>query len=542
MSFSARSEGFVIYYFCTDNFPEIQATDTVRIPRIEQLETYNSNYLDSLFNNGFLAASVDSILYDLPRVNCFIHRGNKYEIAEINISSMSAKELRRAGINKKHIVNKVFSTELLKKINYAIIKYYANNSYPFCKAVPHIRFVDEKQVSLNIDIFKNKFIKFGDIKIKGNVKSSYNFITNFLNIKKDKNYNESLVSEVENKLKELEYFEITRAPLIEFIDDKADVYLYLKDKSAGMFNGVAGFVPDSLNDNKLTITGEVDLAFKNLFGNSENISLHWQRIAAGSQQLNINFSYPYLFGLPLEPLFGFELDKTDSSYLNLNIATGFAYLLPNNDKIPVTYSYFSSNVFNPQENTTLQNTSHRLLNIGYESKHYDYLFNPSRGYSVRTLFGTGLRIVDKEKINIYKVDFVFDYYLPLYKRFVFRGLVEYNSLFSPAKLSENEVLKFGGYKSMRGFDENQFLTEKSTRISGEFRFLYEKNAATYIFYDAGFISDKNNKLQFLQGFGFGVEISTKAGRINFAYALNKEKDKTLKLIDSKVHLAFVNRF
>ena len=120
--------------------------------------------------------------------------------------------------------------------------------------------------------------------------------------------------------------------------------------------------------------------------------------------------------------------------------------------------------------------------------------------------------------------------------------LSHRSLFSGQAFYRNELYKFGGNKTMRGFDEQAFEALSFTVFTAEMRLLYDKDAALYLFFDLAYYTDIENQGDFLAGFGPGVNISTKAGIFSLSYALGKRKDSPLQLADSKIHVAYVSRF
>ncbi len=531
-----------IFYAYDKNIKALKLYDTVSDTSDATVQKLISQNIKSIQNQGYITAGIDSLKRYPHKIECFIFVGNRYTLQNVVADSMSEKDFKKAGIKLKALKGKTLTPKIINQITHKLVYYNACNAYPFCTAQPKIQFLDTQSVILNFDIQRNKKIFFGDIKIKGNVKNSPKFIANLLDIHKGKPYNEKLIDNVETKTSQLEYISTIRKPALEFKGYTADLYLYMNSRTVGQFSGIIGLQPDTVNDNKMSFTGNIDFDFKNLLKHAETISLHWKRIKSGSQNLTVKLKYPYIFALPLEPLGALEIDKVQSSYINLETKLGVAYIFPNNDKLPVSYSHFASKVLNAKGQTSIQDVSHNFLNIGYQSKHLDYIFNPANGYEINAIIGKGIRNLAEKKSSIYKANINITYFKSIYKKLVLKLISQHQSIFSNSTINQNEMLKFGGYKSMRGFDEEQFFAEKTLRTALEIRFLYEKKSAAYLFYDSGFMFQKSQKTQFLQGMGMGVELSTKAGKFNFSYAIGKEQGKKLQLLDTKIHISFINKF
>ncbi|MEP7257237.1 MAG: hypothetical protein ABI687_02590, partial [Flavitalea sp.] len=103
----------------------------------------------------------------------------------------------------------------------------------------------------------------------------------------------------------------------------------------------------------------------------------------------------------------------------------------------------------------------------------------------------------------------------------------------------------GGYKLLRGFDEESLFTPRYAVASTEYRYLLGQNSFLFSFIDFGITSSstqqKNIANNFL-GAGLGMAFETKAGIFNISYAAGKRDDQKFNLRQSKIHLGYVNYF
>jgi outer membrane protein assembly factor BamA len=499
-------------------------------------------HIQTLRNEGYAAASLDSFSYRKNRLHVYYYRGEKYSIQAFEISEMSRQECRKAGIRKRKIRGKAYNEALIRELSEKIVFYYAQHGYPFCKTVPKIEFSEKAGVSVAFEVYKQEPVSLNSVYIKGSLKSSDNFVKNYLNIHSGDLYNEKRFRDISSKISELNFIREIRAPAVEFYDNKADVYLYLENQPANRFSGILGLANDSLKGNALSLTGDLNAELYDSFKQGEFIALQWNRIEAQAQLLDIHIRYPYPWSLPLEPSLSFLLNKTDSAYLSFKFTGGTDYIFPNGNRLIMNASSMKSSVLSRYESTEIKTVSHVIFSAGYEARKLDYVYNPASGYAFKALFGTGNRKFDTDTKSLYTGAFDFDLYFPLYKKLIMKTGLSHRSLFSGQAFYRNELYKFGGNKTMRGFDEQAFEALNFTVFTAEMRLLYDKDAALYFFSDLAYYTDIENQGNFLAGFGPGVNISTKAGIFSLSYALGKRKDSPLKLADSKIHVAYVNRF
>ena len=106
------------------------------------------------------------------------------------------------------------------------------------------------------------------------------------------------------------------------------------------------------------------------------------------------------------------------------------------------------------------------------------------------------------------------------------------------------LVKVGGFKLLRGFDEESQFVSKYVVGTLEYRYLVGLNSAFFVFLDGGYgkhLQEENPDHTYL-GTGLGLSFETKAGIINLAWALGKRNDTEFNLRQSKVHLGFASYF
>lgn len=116
---------------------------------------------------------------------------------------------------------------------------------------------------------------------------------------------------------------------------------------------------------------------------------------------------------------------------------------------------------------------------------------------------------------------------------------------SGSNIFRNELFQVGGYRLLRGFDEqSQFLSQYGIGTL-EYRYLAGENSYFNIFTDGGWGKNAgrgaNISYTYLSA-GLGIAFETKAGLFNLAWAIGKRNDTHFNLRQSKIHFGFVNYF
>jgi hemolysin activation/secretion protein len=120
-------------------------------------------------------------------------------------------------------------------------------------------------------------------------------------------------------------------------------------------------------------------------------------------------------------------------------------------------------------------------------------------------------------------------------------------LFKSGNIFRNELFQIGGYRLLRGFDEeSQYLSQFAIGTI-EYRLLYVTglNSFFYALVDGGWgktFEQQQKKDHTYFGTGLGLAFETRAGIFNLAWAIGKRDDTDLNLRKSKIHFGFVNYF
>ena len=187
----------------------------------------------------------------------------------------------------------------------------------------------------------------------------------------------------------------------------------------------------------------------------------------------------------------------------------------------------------------------------------DYRLNPRQGYSVDFTAGAGIRKITKnskineavyDSVNLkttqYKGDVHADIYLPIAARSVLNIGTNAAYLQSPT-IFENELFRFGGLKSLRGFDESSILASRYIIGKAEYRFILEQNSYLLLFYNLAYY-ERNGSATFLSdtpyGFGAGLTFETRLGIFSFTYALGSQQDNPIVFRSAKIHFGLINYF
>lgn len=137
------------------------------------------------------------------------------------------------------------------------------------------------------------------------------------------------------------------------------------------------------------------------------------------------------------------------------------------------------------------------------------------------------------------------HYFPVGKQATFKAAVNMGAFISPG-IFRNELFQIGGYRLLRGFDEESIYATQYGVLTAEYRYRLALNSFLFGFIDGGLVRNKyqsvNVKNNFI-GTGLGLAFETKFGLLNISYAVGKRDDVKFSLRESsKIHFGYVNYF
>ena len=112
-------------------------------------------------------------------------------------------------------------------------------------------------------------------------------------------------------------------------------------------------------------------------------------------------------------------------------------------------------------------------------------------------------------------------------------------------LFRNELFQIGGYRLLRGFDEESQYLSHYAIATIEYHYLVGQDSYFYVLADGGWgrNNSQNNTVNYgYFGTGLGLAFETKAGIFNLAWAIGKRNDTQFNLRQSKIHFGFINYF
>ncbi|MEP6594822.1 MAG: hypothetical protein ABJA71_02700 [Ginsengibacter sp.] len=541
---------------------------------------YISHLPQALISKGYPVASVDSVYFDSAVTHLYLFLGPKYKWAEINTDNAEKRVLGQSGWNKKEFQNKRIDFYELENRQQRILDYYENIGYPFAETKLDSIQIEEDIIKARLRVSKGLLYHIDSIRAFGKVKIKNLFLQRYLGITNGSEYNDEKLQNVSKRLLELPYLAEQQPADLNMLGTGATLNLYLRPKRSSQVNFLIGFLPGDNLTGKTQLTGDVNLDLKNALGGGESILLNWQQLQRKSPRLNLGYQHPYIFNSAFGIDFRFDLLKRDSSYLQLNLQLGLQYILSANQSGKIFFQNQQAYLLQGGYDTNQIKISKILppnidvnansIGIDYEWISTNYKFNPRTGNEVRFVTTAGLKniaknndisnlkdpsnpdfnfnsLYDSLKLKAYQLRFIVKaaHYFPTGKKSTLKTAFN-GGIFQSQNTFRNELFQIGGYKLMRGFNEESIYASQYAVFTAEYRFLVGINSFLFGFTDIGFAKTHYQSVDFTNSFtggGLGLSFETKFGLLNVSYAMGKRNDVKFDIRNaSKIHFGYINYF
>ncbi len=379
--------------------------------------------------------------------------------------------------------------------------------------------------------------------IKGYEKFPISFLKYFAGVKKGKKFKQSQLIVQNELLNNLGFVKTVKPPEALFRKDSTSIYFYLEKTNNNLFDGIIGFATNELTQN-LEFNGYLNLDLNNNLNFGEQLLVNYK--ADGREQVNfrVKTTMPYLFKTPISASLELKIFKRDSTFSTTDQQARILYQITPESSTSVGYkTYESTNLMDEVlAGDPVQDYKSNFVTAGITfTKRQTQNFFP-----IKTMISLDTEIGDRTltaiKDSQYRIssDINYSFFLN-YRNSIF--LRNTTSLLSSSTYVTNELYRFGGVNSIRGFSENSIDASLFSILNTEYRYVF--NSSTYIhsIIDLGYFENKILELkEELFSFGIGLGLQTDAGIFRFNIANGISGEQNFKFSNTKIHLSLSSKF
>jgi hypothetical protein len=393
----------------------------------------------------------------------------------------------------------------------------------------------------DLKITPNKLRTVNKLVINGYDKFPKNHLHNLNKLYKNKVFNLNTLQNLYMDIGKYRFVKQVKYPEILFSTDSTTIYVYVEKTKSNRFDGFIGFSND--DESKLTFNGYLDLQLQNVLNAGEQFNLFWKNDGNEQSSFFVGLEVPYLFKSPFSIKADLNIFKQDSTFQNTKTSIGLGY-----------FFNYNSRLFLGRQSTQsadIQNSNSAFLsdfsNSFYTSQYIYTLFKPEDLiFPEKTKFdlkiGSGNRETVQSEENQFfaSLDVMYHFYLNQKNNISLRSQ---NYYLKSDNYLTNELYRFGGINSIRGFRENSLQGNFFASILSEYRFIIASNLYLYSIIDYGYYQDQTTNLEdSLIGLGVGFSILTKNGQFNLIYANGNSGNQDFDLSNSIIQINFKSRF
>lgn len=399
----------------------------------------------------------------------------------------------------------------------------------------------EDFLKADLSLTKETKRQVNDIVINGYDKFPVGHKKNIIRLYRNKVFNQKNLDQLYTDFEKFRFVKQSKYPEILFTKDSTKIYVYLEKTKPNTFDGYVGFTNDE--NKKVVFSGYLDLVLNNILNSGEKLSLYWKSDGQDQKTFNLGVELPYIFKSPLGIKAELNIFKQDSTFQNTKTAIDLGYYFNYNTRLYLGYQSTESSDIQNANTSTLSDFNNSFITTALEYSDFksdDFLFPEKTYFDLK--IGTGKR--DAKSIS----DNQFFGNLSLRHNFYLNdkniiNIKSQNFYLQSSDYIVNELQRFGGINSIRGFNENSLQGNLFSSILSEYRYILSSGIYVHTIVDYGYLQDKtSNSNQNLLGIGFGFGLLTKNGLFNIVYANGSTNDQAIKPSNSIVHVSFKANF
>ncbi len=500
-------------------------------------------FLEKLSKNGYLEAKLFQELKQNDSTFLFQYKlGKKTDFIHIYIGKVK-NELNNSIIESKNDTI-VIPFQESESFLTNTLTLFEKRGYSMAKLKLANILKNKNYLTADLLITLDKKRSVNGIVINGYDKFPQGFKKNVFRMYRNKTFSQENLEKINKDFNQYRFVKQTKYPEILFTPDSTKVFVYLEKTKSNTFDGFIGFSNDE--NQKVIFNGYLDLVLNNILNSGEKLALFWKSDGRDQKTFNLSLELPYIFKSPIALKAQLNIFKQDSLFQNTRSNIDLGYFFNYNNRMYLGYQ--------STESSDIQNTNSALLNdyknsfftLNYEffnfNTRYNSIFLFPESTSLNIKVGTGKRDSKLESNTQFFGNLNLNYNIYLNAKNVL-NIKSQNYYLQSSSYIINELYRFGGINSIRGFNENSLQGNTFSSLLTEYRYVLSPSIYAHSIIDYGYFQDKTSNIDNnLLCFGFGFGLQTKNGLLNLIYANGSTNEQTIKLSNSIIHISFKTSF
>ena len=489
---------------------------------------------------GFYDAKVNSLIRkDSFNYEVILNKNQMVEYIEISNKSEFDENIVKI-LNKYTEDGKLIRFKQIESVTNEITEILSEGGYPFGKVgFINYELVNPTTIKLEMEIQYGSKRNIDKVIVKGYENFPKNFIKNIFKPGKSNSLDVDKALSLANKIDKTGFARNIKDPEILFTKDSSALYLYIDKIRRNTFDGFLSFDTDE-NSGRINIEGYAKINLINTFNGGEKINFDFRSQKNQDRSLNSDVYIPYVFGSPLNLKYGLNLIQKDSSYTSNENLIDIDMIFGN---IRSGLGLQTNKSTSEEAIENVENFKSKLINVFSE---YIILDNSDQLipelFKISLRYGSGLKEQSGEKTNFSK------YSVELHRKFNLSSKFKLQSSITRRKINSknlvnNELLRFGGYNSIRGYDENSIFTDGYTLLKTSLNYYLNDTIYIYTIFDLANYSNEILDLdEDIYSGGLGFSSRTENGIISISYSKGNRWGNSFNLKNAKINVIFITFF
>ncbi|MGC4128483.1 MAG: hypothetical protein QM564_02755 [Bergeyella sp.] len=490
-------------------------------------------FLDSLSEYNYYFTKVVSVENVSDSVKITFDKGKNYNEAHVKINPSLADNLKK---------EQEFFTRNLDSLKKSINRSMVDKGFTFNRVKTRYLGMENGIPKVEISVIEGTKRKIDGFVVRGYEKVPKRFVKNIEKEHKGKIYDQKNLLAIQRSVQNHAFVTLDRPPQTLFTKDSTNIYLFMQKKKGNTFDGIIGF--GNNESEKFTFNGSLNLNLRNTFNGFETISLYWQRNPDKGQTFNLQTDIPYLFKSNVGMNMQVNVFRQDSTFAGVKMLPALYYNLGSRQKIGLRETFETSTVM---DSLYVQGKDYNKKGIGIWYEYTNPAENPLFLHLTKIRAESDLLAADYTKEHSgAKQTYVFlfaEHNLPLSGNHWLNLKGESALMNSDNTFTTNELMRFGGWNSMRGFNENSLYADFYYYGNAEYRYLIGERAFFDAFLQYGQLNNKTLEVKpKLYSFGIGFNFFLPVGLMTFQISNGKEFGNPVKFGDTKINWGILSRF
>ncbi|MEM0575342.1 hypothetical protein [Flavobacterium polysaccharolyticum] len=435
------------------------------------------------------------------------------------------------------------------------IKKLEAKGYPLVKA----QLVDIKRKNniliADLSIKTNSQRKINQIVIKNNdseKKQNYfpqNHLSQINKKFKNKILNQKTIELLKDQFNNYPFIRQIKDPEVLFSNDSTIAYVYIEKKAANSFDGYIAI--GNNNQDKTRLNGYLDIQLNNLLKKGEEFYIYWKSDGNDQKTFNTGLKLDYLFRTPIGLKASLNIFKQDSTFQNSKTLVDITYPINIKTKVYTGIESTVSSDIQNSNNTIISDYKNQFITTGLlyqKNNKKNILFEEKTKLNIR--IGIGSRNTSNTNNTSNQKQFFAN--LNLTHNFIINpknsiNIRSQNFYLNSKTYLTNELFRFGGLHSVRGYAENSFQGNYISTLLTEYRHFLNQSLYIHSILDYGIFKDESNstilkKNNNITGIGIGIGMYTKNGFFKFSITNGTNSYNDINFFNSIVNLCYNVKF